>query len=441
MKRLTLILLGFLAQLILVATHTYAAATEDIVFYHNDIIGNPVAATDESGAVIWQESYTAFGEKTIKDESSNNNPLAFTGHYQDRESGLVYMGARYYSPELGRFISPDPADFVSQVESNPMLFNRYAYANNNPYKYTDPDGETPVEIATELLPAAGRSFAALALYANGMINNDQAMMNVALEVMRENQVDSLIAIASVAAPPGAGRAYKFNKASRRVDGSCCFVAGTQIVTESGSKSIELIELGELVLSKEVETGEQAYKPVTRLYERKRVIYELRVAHTNGREELIETTDDHPFYVVGSGFVDVIDLMPGNTLTTATGESIAVLSVVNSGRVDTVYNIEVADFHTYYATEYEILVHNCHYFPAPKKIEGIPDLTPAKPKTPVQGGGGLRRRWKDKKGNIFEWDSQHGRVEKYNKRGKHLGEFDPASGKQTKPADKTRKVEP
>jgi len=61
--------------------------------------------------------------------------------------------------------------------------------------------------------------------------------------------------------------------------------------------------------------------------------------------------------------------------------------------------------------------------------------------PLQGGGGLRKRWKDKKGNIYEWDSQHGAVEKYNKRGKHQGVFDPATGDQTKAADKTRTVEP
>ncbi|MGW2961624.1 colicin E3/pyocin S6 family cytotoxin [Streptomyces sp. NPDC001220] len=45
------------------------------------------------------------------------------------------------------------------------------------------------------------------------------------------------------------------------------------------------------------------------------------------------------------------------------------------------------------------------------------------------------------GEIYEWDSQHGAVEKYNKRGKHLGEFDPDTGAQTKPADGTRKVTP
>ena len=66
---------------------------------------------------------------------------------------------------------------------------------------------------------------------------------------------------------------------------------------------------------------------------------------------------------------------------------------------------------------------------------------AKSKTSVQGGGGLRPRWKSKDGTIYEWDFQHGAVEKYNKRGKHLGEFDHETGTQNKAADPTRKVEP
>jgi hypothetical protein len=80
-------------------------------------------------------------------------------------------------------------------------------------------------------------------------------------------------------------------------------------------------------------------------------------------------------------------------------------------------------------------------PAPKELEAFPDADRAKPKTPVQGGGGLRQRWKDSDGNIYEWNRQHGTVEKYNKRGKHQGEYDPKTGKQTKPANPDYRVEP
>lgn len=47
------------------------------------------------------------------------------------------MQQRYYDPVIGRFYSNDPVGFSAD---NPMMFNRYAYANNNPYKFTDPDG-------------------------------------------------------------------------------------------------------------------------------------------------------------------------------------------------------------------------------------------------------------------------------------------------------------
>ncbi|WP_218943430.1 RHS repeat-associated core domain-containing protein, partial [Exilibacterium tricleocarpae] len=48
-----------------------------------------------------------------------------------------YMGARYYDPAIGRFMGIDAVGFQAD---NPVSFNRYAYANNNPYKYVDPDG-------------------------------------------------------------------------------------------------------------------------------------------------------------------------------------------------------------------------------------------------------------------------------------------------------------
>lgn len=81
-----------------------------------------------------------------------------------------------------------------------------------------------------------------------------------------------------------------------------------------------------------------------------------------------------------------------------------------------------------------------YHPAPVSLPAFPDVKPAPLKTSVRGGGKKRRRWKDASGKIYEWDSQHGKVEMYTKQGKHLGEYDPKTGEQTKPADSTRRVE-
>jgi putative cytotoxic protein len=80
-------------------------------------------------------------------------------------------------------------------------------------------------------------------------------------------------------------------------------------------------------------------------------------------------------------------------------------------------------------------------PAPKHLKAFKNATWAKPKTPRRDGGGLRDRWKERDGTIYEWDYQHGRVEKYNKRGDHLGEFDADTGQRTGPAIPGRRVEP
>ena len=82
-----------------------------------------------------------------------------------------------------------------------------------------------------------------------------------------------------------------------------------------------------------------------------------------------------------------------------------------------------------------------YIPPPRLPPAFPHLRPARPKTPVSKGGGLRKRWKDHAGNIYEWDYQHGTIEKYNGRGRHLGEFDSNTGQMMKPPNPDRSVTP
>jgi RHS repeat-associated protein len=114
-----------------------ASAIETITYFHNDIVGSPLVATDQSGNVVWKESYRPYGEQLQKQAASANNHLWFADKSYEQSTGLSYSGARYYDPMLGRFMGMDPKGFD---ETNIQSFNRYAYANNNPYKYIDPDG-------------------------------------------------------------------------------------------------------------------------------------------------------------------------------------------------------------------------------------------------------------------------------------------------------------
>jgi Cytotoxic len=72
------------------------------------------------------------------------------------------------------------------------------------------------------------------------------------------------------------------------------------------------------------------------------------------------------------------------------------------------------------------------------LPGFPEAKRARPKTAFSGG--MRHRWKDGK-YIYEWDYRHGHVEKYDRRGKHLGAFNPRTGEQLKGPDASKKVEP
>ena len=80
-----------------------------------------------------------------------------------------------------------------------------------------------------------------------------------------------------------------------------------------------------------------------------------------------------------------------------------------------------------------------YYDHPKTLPAFPDAIRAKSKSSVQGGGRKRARWVDSKGRIYEWDYKSNAVEKYDKLGTHLGEYNHITGKQTKPAKPGRKT--
>jgi len=111
--------------------------TPPIAYLHTDALGSPVVATADGGDVLWRETYRPYGERIKRDSAAAPNTRWYTGHPQDVETGLTYMGARYYDPVIGRFMAVDPKGFD---EDNLHSFNRYAYGNNNPYRYKDPNG-------------------------------------------------------------------------------------------------------------------------------------------------------------------------------------------------------------------------------------------------------------------------------------------------------------
>ena len=106
--------------------------------YHYDYRGSTVAITDESGNVVDTFTYDTYGQ-LIARTGTTDTPFMYNGRdgVMTDANGLLYMRARYYSPELKRFIN---ADIIVGDLSNSQTLNRYAYANGNPISNIDPFG-------------------------------------------------------------------------------------------------------------------------------------------------------------------------------------------------------------------------------------------------------------------------------------------------------------
>ncbi len=132
---------AFMIALVGLTLPNAAHATETITYFHNDVAGTPLLSTNAAGAQLWKENYLPYGDRINKQAASASNSVWFAGKSVDAASGLSYFGARYYDPVLGRFMGLDPAGYS---EKNGHSFNRYAYGNNNPYRFVDPDGRNGV---------------------------------------------------------------------------------------------------------------------------------------------------------------------------------------------------------------------------------------------------------------------------------------------------------
>jgi hypothetical protein len=131
----------------------------------------------------------------------------------------------------------------------------------------------------------------------------------------------------------------------------CLNAGTPVWTDQGPIAVERIKVGDLVLSRDVETGELAYKPVMLTTVRpKRHLTRFTVG-----EEAIQTTGGHLFWVSGKGWVRARELQPSQVLHTAS--SPANVGEVGAGNFAETYNLVVADFHTYFVGEHKLLSHD------------------------------------------------------------------------------------
>ena len=119
------------------------AQKETLANYSYDAYGKLLSVTNASGTTISGTSNIAL-----------INPLRYRGYYYDSETELYYVSSRYYDPEIGRWISPEPNVYNGEFDEGAGLlaYNVYAYCANNPVMFKDETGES-ITLACMLIGA------------------------------------------------------------------------------------------------------------------------------------------------------------------------------------------------------------------------------------------------------------------------------------------------
>ena len=115
--------------------------TGDLHYLLTDHLGSVAAVIDDTGNLESEQRYLPFGGERLT-PSIGETDFSFTGQRGLNAFGLVDFKARFYSPGVGRFMSPDT---IVPDSGNPQAWDRFSYTYNNPLRYADPSGNIPIE--------------------------------------------------------------------------------------------------------------------------------------------------------------------------------------------------------------------------------------------------------------------------------------------------------
>lgn len=143
----------------------FARVGQTTEYYLEDALQSIVSVTNDSGALVDETLYTSFGLPTDAPASQ----FAFNDQAFNSNTGLFYLRARYYDPELGRFVSEDP---FNGLLTKPSSLHGYLYASNDPINRIDPaglfDGRKVWNGFTRTLGGATKTLAGATLVGSGL---------------------------------------------------------------------------------------------------------------------------------------------------------------------------------------------------------------------------------------------------------------------------------
>ena len=367
-------------------------------YYFKNLQGDVVAVGEDYNTVVATYEYDAWGRLISSTDTSGVNigainPIRYRGYYYDTETGFYFLQTRYYVPEICRFLSADGA--ISEVGGEVLGYNQFAYCFNNPVNMDDSTGNWPRWATITLGAVAAVAAVAVTVATLGAAAPAAActLTAVGMSIGASYAVASTAATVAVVATTVAAAAYAGDIAYSAVTGDSllldtvfqgnadayntglaitsiatagmleaaaqspgiCFVAGTPVLAACEYIAIEEIKIGDMVWSENPETGEKELKEVVQTFVNETT--ELIFVQV-GSEEIV-TTPEHPFYSPIKGWTAACKLRAGDILVLQNGKYVTVEKVQHEilEAPTTVYNFEVADFHTYYVGKSAVLVHN------------------------------------------------------------------------------------
>lgn len=350
-------------------------------FYDRDILGNINAVIDSAGTTLVSYAYGDFGAvtETIADSDEARlvakvNPFKFKGYFFDNETGFYYLKSRYYSPELGRFISADGE--IGQV-GDTMVMNLFAYCRNNPINLSDEGGNWPSWATKLCIGLAVIAICAIAVVATGGFGASciatsmlvgavkgavigavtGAIQGAITEGIKTGSWEGALKGALSGAIDGAADGFMFGAIGGAISGainpSYCFIAGTLVMTSAGMKRIEEIKKGDTVLAYDDNTGRYEEMPVTDTY----INETEELVEINVGDETITCTPGHNF-LTAKGWKKAGDLTTNDILKTlGKDQKITKITKKKLASKIKVYNLNVMSCHTYAVGKAGVIVHN------------------------------------------------------------------------------------